>query len=139
VTEEEHRVGDRQFLVRAHIAQLHAAAELAGAEAHKGNAVAMVGVHVGLDLEYEACDLALVGKDRLRLGRLRPGLGRPITQRPQQFGDADGLEGRTENDRGQVSGAEGLKVKGGEPGAHQLEVFERVLDHRIISQRFVEQ
>ena len=57
-------------LAGTHVAQLHAALEVAGCQAHEGDAVAVVGVHVGLDLEHEAADVFLVRGDRARLGRL---------------------------------------------------------------------
>jgi hypothetical protein len=86
VAEKEHRVGDADVLAGAHVAQLHAALERARRQAEERDAVAMVGVHVGLHLEHEAGDLRLAGIDRRRLGRLRPRLGRPGAERREQFG-----------------------------------------------------
>ena len=92
--------------------QLHAAAEGARAQPHEGDAVAVVGVHVRLDLEDEARDFAAAGLDRLRLGRLRPRRRRPGAERVEQLGDADALERRAEEHRRQVAAAKGVEVEG---------------------------
>ena len=55
--DEEHGIVDRDLLAAAHLRQLHAAPEAAGAEAQEGDPVAVVRVHVRLDLEDEAGDL----------------------------------------------------------------------------------
>jgi hypothetical protein len=47
-------------LAGAHELRLHAALQLARADAHEGDAVAVVGVHVRLDLEDEAGHLGSV-------------------------------------------------------------------------------
>ena len=44
----------RPCLAGAHVLHLHAPRELARADAHEGDAVAMVGIHVRLDLEDDA-------------------------------------------------------------------------------------
>ena len=55
---EGQRVGDAHLLAEAHVVQPHAAAVLARAQAHEGDAVAMPRIHVRLDLEHEAGELA---------------------------------------------------------------------------------
>ena len=45
-----------QLLAALHVERLHAALELARADAHERDAVAVVLVHVRLDLEHEACE-----------------------------------------------------------------------------------
>ena len=67
--EEELRRRQAHRLAGAHQLGLHAALQLARADAHEGDAVAVVGVHVGLDLEDEGA--------HLRLGRLDHAACRP--------------------------------------------------------------
>src|SRR3546814_2041009 len=55
--QEQHRVVHVDGLAAARMLQLGAALEVAGAQPQEGDAVAVVGVHVGLDLEHEAADL----------------------------------------------------------------------------------
>ncbi len=62
--EEELRRVQRDQLAGAHLLQPHAAHEPAGADAGEGDAVAMVRVHVRLDLEHQ--------RGQVRLRRLAP-------------------------------------------------------------------
>jgi hypothetical protein len=52
--EEEQRRVDRHLLAGPDLAQPHALGQPPAAQPHEGDAVAVVGVHVGLDLEHEA-------------------------------------------------------------------------------------
>src|SRR3546814_1687267 len=65
--------------------QLGAALEVAGAEPEEGDAVAMIGIHVGLDLEHEAADAVLGRQHLARLGRLRARRGRHVGDPLQQL------------------------------------------------------
>jgi hypothetical protein len=94
--EEELRRVQADELAGAHLLHLHAAGELAGAQPHEGDAVAVVGVHVGLDLEDEAGDLGIGGIDGVGLGGLRSRRGRVFRQRAQQRIDAEGAQRRAE-------------------------------------------
>ena len=51
---------DRQRLAAVALLDLHAALELARADAQEGDPVAVLGVHVGLDLEHETGEFRLV-------------------------------------------------------------------------------
>ncbi len=55
----------------AHPQLCHAALETAGRDPHKGDAVAVRRVDIGLHLEDETGDLGLLGRDRAGIGRLR--------------------------------------------------------------------
>ena len=120
--EQDGRV-DRQDLAGAHLRELHAAAELAAAQPQEGDAVAVVGVHVGLDLEDEARDLGFGGLDRPRLGRLRARRRRPGGQRVQKLAHAEIVVGAAEIHRGQMAGAVGFHVEAGIGAAHQLDLL----------------
>ncbi len=69
--EEEHRGLHRHQAPGADVLQFHAALEAARGDPHKGDAVAVLRVDIGLHLEDETGDLGLLGRDRPRVGRLR--------------------------------------------------------------------
>src|SRR3546814_1801086 len=73
--------------------QLGAALEVAGAQPQEGDAVAVVGVHVGLDLEHEAADLVFGRLHLAALRRLRARRRRHVGDALQQL--ADGSEEHT--------------------------------------------
>ena len=134
--EEQDRRIDRQHLRRAHLRQLHATAELAAAQAQEGDAVAMVGVHVGLDLEHEARNLGLGRLDRTRLRGLRPWRRRPGGDRVEQFLHAEIVVGRTEEHRRQMASTVAFEIERGIARAHQFDFLGEigigdlvVLDH----------
>ncbi len=62
---------------------LHAALEMARAQAHEGDAVAVLGIHVGLDLEDEAGDLVLRRLDLARRWSAAAAAAAPISGRPR--------------------------------------------------------
>ena len=51
-----HHAGGAQLFGGAHDLEFHARRVLAAGHAHKGNAVAVVGVHIGLHLEHHAAE-----------------------------------------------------------------------------------
>ena len=61
--EKGQRIGNADVLVEAHVMQAHAARVAAGTQAHERDAVAVPGIHVGLDLEDESRELRLLGAD----------------------------------------------------------------------------
>ena len=109
--EEELRRRKRDRLARAHELRPHAALELARADAHEGDAVAMVRVHVRLDLEHEAGHLRLVRLHRAARGFLRARARREFGQRVDEVLDAEILERAAPQDRGQMAFEEGLLVE----------------------------
>ena len=107
--EEELRRREADRLAGAHELRLHAARQPPRADAHEGDAVAMVRVHVGLDLEDEAGHAVLVRRDEARVGRLRPRRRREFGERVDEVADAEILQRRAEEHRRQVPLAEGLE------------------------------
>jgi hypothetical protein len=102
--------------------ELHAALEAAGADAQEGDAVAVLGVHVGLDLEHEAGELRLV---RLHLARRRPaaiGAGDRVDHRVEQALHAEVVDRRAEEHRRLLARQVGLAVEGMRGAAHQFDV-----------------
>ena len=73
-----HRGARRQLelAVALHVEGVHAALELARANAHKSDAVAVVLVHVGLDLKDKAAKVVAAGIDRLAGKRIGIGARR---------------------------------------------------------------
>jgi hypothetical protein len=62
--EEKHRGLHRHLPPGADVLQFHAALEPAGGDPHKGDAVAVLRVDIGLHLEDETGDTWLLGRDR---------------------------------------------------------------------------
>ena len=104
--------GEFHLFAAAHVQVVLVAFERAGADLQEGDAVPVIRVHVGVDLEDEAC--------HFRLGRLYdPGFGRCGARRG---GDADEtlqgsllhaeiIDRRTEEDRGQFGPQVSLAVE----------------------------
>jgi hypothetical protein len=70
--EEKHRGLHRHLASSADILQFHAALETAGGDPHKGDAVAVLRIDIGLHLEHETGDPRLLGRDRPWVGELAP-------------------------------------------------------------------
>jgi hypothetical protein len=62
----------------ANVRELHAAAKVAGAQAHESHAIAVLRVHVGLHLEDEGRHLRLGRQDGALTGLLHPRRGRQV-------------------------------------------------------------
>src|SRR5437868_4860628 len=68
---------------------LHAAAEFAGAQPCERDAVAVVRIHIGLDLEHEGAHARLRCLDLAQIAFLRPRLRREAPKALQQIADAE--------------------------------------------------
>ena len=133
--EEELRRVQRDRLAGAHQLGLHAALELARADAHEGDAVAVVLVHVRLDLEDEPGHLALVGVDGARRGLQPLRRGGEIGQGVDQVADAEVAQSRAEEHRRQVAFEEGGAVELLQPLARQLDLLDRLGEVGRLHQR----
>ena len=109
--EEELRRVERDRLAGADLLDLHAAGELARAQPRERDAVAVVRVHVGLDLEHEGRHVRLVGLDGALVGLLRARRRRHAADGVEQIADAEVLQRRAEEHRAQMALAEGLQVE----------------------------
>ena len=103
----------------AHQLRLHAAAQLARAQPREGDAVAVVGVHVGLDLEHEGGHGAFMRVDRALVGHLRARRRREAGERVEQVLDAEILQGRAEKHRRQMALAERVEIEAPAGVLHQ--------------------
>ena len=97
--EKQDRRVDCNRLAKAGRGQFHAALKRARDLPHKGNPVAVVRVHIGLNLEDEAGHLAIVRRDLAAVGGLRARRRCVFGNRLDQFGHAEILERRAEIDR----------------------------------------
>ena len=113
----------RDRLAEAARRQLHAAFESAGDHAHESDAVAVLRVHVGLDLEHEAGDLVTLRVDRPLLAWLRPRRRGILRDGVDQFGDTEVLQCRAEIDRRQIAVAVGFQIELGIARLRQLGFF----------------
>ena len=112
--------GEFHLFAAAHVQVVLVALERARTDLQECDAVAVVGVHVGVDLEDEAC--------HFRLGRLYdPGFGRCGARRGgdadetlQELLHAEIIDRRTEEDRGQFGPQVSLAV---ESVVHALDQF----------------
>src|SRR5207302_7170586 len=107
-------------LAGAHLLYLHAAREPARADARERDTVAMVGIHVGLDLEHEGAHLRLGRLDAALVRVLRARLRRKGAEPVEQVADAEILQRRAEIDRREVSLAERRDIERPAGMAHQL-------------------
>src|SRR5690606_4680118 len=92
--EEELRRRKRQHLAGTNKLRLHAASEPPGTDARKSNTVAMIGVHIGLDLEDEGAHLRLTGPDPAQIRLLIARTGRKGGQPFDQVAYADIAQSR---------------------------------------------
>ena len=108
-----HRIGDVHILADTHVAHLHALFVFAGDHAHKGDTVAVLRIHVCLDLEHEAGE-RIVGRLNLSLGRVaRPGGRRQRGKGIQKWPDAEVRQRAAEKYRGQLPGEKPVSIKRG--------------------------
>jgi hypothetical protein len=94
------------------VPQFNAALEAARGDAHKGDAIAVFRVNIGLHLEHEADDLRLLGRNRPRLCRLQARRRGQLSDPAQQFAHAEIIEPAAKIERGQMARAIELKVEG---------------------------
>ena len=120
---EEDRAAHHDVLAGAHLVQLHAPVEMARAHAEEGDAVAVVAVHVGLDLEYEPGDGGLPRLDDANVGRVRARFRGVLRQQLEQGVHAVTAQRAAEDDGGQVAGAVGIGLEIRVGGARQFHVL----------------
>ncbi|EYU01626.1 hypothetical protein PA99_2147 [Pseudomonas aeruginosa PA99] len=125
--EEGQRVGDLHVLAQAHVAHLHAFLVLARADAHEGDAVAVLGIHVRLDLEHEAGELLLGRLHAAFVGGARQRLRRPVDDAVEDLVDAEVAQRGAEEHRGHLALEEGVLVEFVAGALHQLQLFDEIV------------
>ena len=120
--------GQLELAVALHMEGIHATLELTRANAHKGNTVAVVLVHVGLDLKDKAAKVVLGGRDRLAGERI--GIGARRRGQAQEL-FKEGLhakvgERRAKERRAQLAAGHGIQVELVAGTIEQLDVVHQV-------------
>ena len=121
--------GKLEFTVALHVEGVHATLELARANAHKGDAVSVVLVHIGLDLKHKAAKVVAAGIDRLAgeridIGARRRGQAQELLE--------EGLhtkvgERRAKERRAQLAAGHSIQVELVAGAIEQLDVVHQVL------------
>ena len=105
--------GKLKLAVALHVEGIHAALELTRANAHKGDAVTVVLIHIGLDLKHKAAKVVAAGIDRLTGERI--GIGARRRGQTQELLE-EGLhtkvgERRAKERRAQLAAGHGIQVE----------------------------
>ena len=79
------RVGNHHVFADTHLTQLHAFLVFAGYHAHKGHAVAVFRVHVGLNLKHEAGEFLFCSRHFTGISVTRHRRRRPLHQAIQHM------------------------------------------------------
>ena len=105
--------GELELAPALHMESVHTAFELARADAQEGDAVAVVLVHVGLDLEHEAGELVRRRVDQLARERIL--MRARCRRKPQEVFEerlyAEVSERRTKEDGAELARTNGLQVE----------------------------
>ncbi len=104
-------VVDRQQLAGGDLLDFHAAFETARAHPQEGDTVAVLGIHVGLDLEHESGELGFVRCHRARRGLARQRCRREVDHGIEQGLHAEVVDGGAEIDRCLLAGKVGVLVE----------------------------
>jgi hypothetical protein len=114
----------------------------AGTQTHEGDAVAVVGVHVGLHFENKAGDFAFGRFHHALVGFLRARRGRVFGEAKQQFAHAEIIDRAAEVNRRHMACAVAFGVKGRAKAAHHLDLLAQFLRdvraEQLIQLRIVE-
>ena len=108
-------------LAGSHLLDLHAAGKLAGAEPDEGDTVAVVRIHIRLDLENECGRAGFGGRDDALVGGLRPRRRRDGAKRIEEVAHAEIFERTAEEDRSQVAFGKGARIESLAGMAHEIE------------------
>ena len=109
---EGRRGGEFQLLAAAYVEVVPIPFERAGTDLQERDAVAVVGVHVGVDLEDEARHLLLGRLHAPRLGLRGARRGGDVDETFEQLAHAEIVDRRTEEDRRQIARQIGVAVEG---------------------------
>ncbi len=113
----------RDQLAGADLLEPHPAHQPPGADAGEGDAVAVVGVHVRLDLEHQRGQPPLGRIHRPDIGRLRARRRTVFGEAREQVGDADPLDRGAEIHRREVPLQEALPIECRQRRADQIDVL----------------
>ena len=126
---EGQRVRQLHFLAGARLQGLHAGVEAAGADAQKGDAVAVLRIHVRLDLEHEAREGFLIRRHFSRGGGAWLGRRRVFDEKVEQQLHAEVVHRRTEEHRCLFAGQVGRLVERMRRTLHEFEFVTQIGQH----------
>jgi len=109
----------------AGVMDLHAGLVAAGTDAEERDAVAVLRVHVRLDLEHETGERRLGGIDLARAAVARLRRRGPLDQRLQDFAHAEVVDAGAEEDRSLAAGEEGGDVERRARAADEVDVVQQ--------------
>ncbi len=109
--QERDHVVRSQLLAVATDLHLHAAHEAARTDPHESDAVPMGGIHVRLDLEYDAGEFLFGGLHHALHGGLGARRRRKLDQRVEHLPHTEIVDGGAEENRRLPAGEEGLTVE----------------------------
>ena len=120
--------GELELAVALHVPGVHAALKTTRADTHESDAVAVVLVHVGLDLEHEAREVLARRWHQLagKLVGVRLGARRQAKELAQERLDAEVGEGAAEEDGRELAVRHGVEVELVTGAVEQLDVVHKV-------------
>ena len=118
---------ESHHLVVAHVLVVGVALELARAYLDEGDAAAVVGVHVGVNLEDETGEVLLLGTHQPLHGLDGAGRGGNLHEAVEQLLDTEHVEGRAEEDGRRAGGQVVVDVELGVYPLDELEVGPQLL------------
>ena len=104
-------IGDLDLFTETNLIGLHTLFVMPRAHAQEGDAVAVLRVHVRLDLEYETGKFFFAGFDLAHFGLTRQRTRRDVDEVIEQLLHAEVIDGRTEKYRRQFASEEGLLIE----------------------------
>ena len=107
--------------------QFHPTFEVARGHAHKGHAVTVFWVHVGLDLENKARNFGFFGGDIARLGFLDLRLRAVLADAVHELLDAEAVDGGAKPNRRHMALKDRLGNELREKFAGHFDLFEKLL------------
>ena len=140
--QEADRVVQRHQRARTHVGELHAAAKMARAQAHEGDPVAVLGVHVGLHLEDEGRHFVFA-REHLAFARfLDARRRRQLCYAAQKLAHSEIVDGAAEKYRRHVTAAVFVQVEGRTESARHPDLFAQrlggALGQHLVELRIVE-
>lgn len=122
--------------------ELHAAFEVPGIEPHEGDAITVLGVHVGLDFEHHPGDFGFKRIDGALVGDLRTRRRRIFGQPVEQLAHPKIVHRRAEKHRRHGAFQIRLMIERRAQAARHFDVFaqlrRRMFGQQLVQQRIVE-
>ncbi|RMO66656.1 hypothetical protein ALQ39_00548 [Pseudomonas amygdali pv. eriobotryae] len=125
--EERQRITDPHVLAQAHVAHFHSLVVTARTDTHERDTVAVLGVHVRLDLEHETAEFLFGRFDGALVGHACQWLGSPVHHGIEYMVDAEVAQRGAEKQRGQLAVDEFLLVELVAGTLHQFQLLDKAV------------